>query len=264
METKQFLSLWYVRTLLVFILVGVLFALVAYTHATWEQARYGMMGPTTITVTGEGEVLARPDIGQFSFSVRAEGGDASTAQEESATKVNAILAYLEAEGIEEKDIKTRNYSLNPKYRYEERICESGSYCPPGERVIDGYEVSQMVEVKVRELEQAGDLISGAGERGATNISSLQFTIDDESNLETEAREVAIKDAQKKAKNLANDLNVRLVRMTGFWEDQGNYPELYNGGYAMDVRAETMELKSPNLPAGENSITSRVNITYEIK
>jgi len=264
-NTKNFFALGYVRVIMVLILLAVLGALVSYTHYTLKQARYNNWGPTTINVRGEGEVLAKPDIGQFSFSVRAEGEDANTAQEKSAESINAIIDYLTGESVHESDIKTQNYYLNPTYTYTERVCAVGSYCPPGEQEIDGYEVTQSVVVKVRDLEAAGDLISGVGQRGATNISSLQFTIDDETTLQAEARAEAIADAKQKAKELARDLDVRLVRMVSYYEEQGYYPEPYYGGYGGDMAmSESAVRKSPSLPTGEDEIKSVVNITYEIK
>lgn len=264
MDTKTFASIWYMRALVALALAGLVMSLMAYAHTTWQEGKYGFMGPTTINVMGEGEILARPDIGTFSFSVRAEAEDAATAQDLSAESINSILAYLKEAGVDEKDVKTNNYYLNPTYSYEERVCSGNGYCPPGERVIDGYEVSQTVTVKVRDLDKSGDLISGAGDRGATNISSLQFTIDDETVLQDQARAAAIADAKDKAKALAKDLDVRLVRMTGFSEnDGGYYPEPY---YAMDMaESVSMNMKSaPSMPTGENSIHSTVYITYEIK
>lgn len=264
METKPLLNLWYVRVLIVLSLIGLVIALLSYSNLASRQAEYANFGPTTISVAGEGEVLAKPDIGQFSFSVRAEGVDAATAQNSSAESINAIMDYLKDNGVEEKDIKTENYYLSPKYRYEERMCLAGSYCPPGERVLDGYEVSQMVRVKVRDLDKAGDLISGVGEKGATDISNLQFTIDDESALKAEAREKAIADAKQKAEELADDLDVRLVRIINFWEDEGRYSPYYGMGGSEDMMMETKAAVSPSVPTGENSVVSRINITYEIR
>ncbi|MEZ4200540.1 MAG: SIMPL domain-containing protein [Candidatus Paceibacterota bacterium] len=264
---QSFFSIWYVRFLSILALIGLVLALMTYAYATWESNKYGMMGPTTINVTGEGEVLAKPDIGRFSFSVRAEGEDAESAQTASAEAINTIIAYLTENGVDEDDIKTEYYNLNPQYRYEERVCEiEFGYCPPGERFVDGFEVNQSVSVKVRDLDNAGNLISGVGERGATNISSLQFTIDDETVLKAEAREKAIEDAKKKAKELARDLDVRLVRMVGYWEDEGGY---YPQAYAMDMAMEEgyggmTKNSAPSIPTGENTITSRVNLTFEIK
>jgi len=264
MDFRTFMALWYVRVLLVLALVGLVGAFGAYTYQTLKTAKYQYMGPTTINVRGEGEVFAKPDIGSFTFSVRAEGVDAAEAQTKSAESINGILAYLKEAGVEEKDIKTTNYNLYPTYDYgEDRACAWGQYCPPMDPVIDGYEVSQMVEVKVRNLDKSGDLISGVGGKGATDISGLTFTIDDESELKAEARELAIADARKKAKELAGDLDVRIVRMTGFWEEE-SYPMPYYGGYGGDMAMESKEMVAPSMPSGENTITSIVNISYEIK
>lgn len=268
MENNQsFFTKNYVQVLFTLALVGVVTALAAYTHLTLKEAKSVFTGEANISVTGKGEVLAKPDIGTFSFAVRSEGEDAASAQEQSAEAVNAILSYLEGEEVEEKDIKTQNYNLNPKYRYEERVCAAGSFCPPGERIIDGYEVSQNVMVKVRDLDKAGDLISGVGERGATNISSLQFTIDDEDALMAEARAQAVADAREKADVLADSLGMRVSRIVGYWEENHNY-------YGMENRAATMEMSmdgmggsaptAPSLPTGENTVTAQVNISFELK
>jgi uncharacterized protein YggE len=261
---KSFLSLWYVHVLLVLILVGIVVALAAYTKLTLREARYGEYGIATINVRGEGEVMARPDIGSFSFSVMAEGDDAASAQNDSAEKINAINAYLGEQGVEERDIKTSSYYLNPKYTYPTKPCLAGMYCPPGEAVIDGYEVSQTITVKVRDLDKSGDLITGVGERGATNISGLSFTIDDESNLKAEARAMAIADARERAEELADDLGVDIVRITGYYEEEFYPPYAgYGGDMMMSARAESANV-SPDMPTGENQISSKVSVTFEIK
>lgn len=263
MNNHPLLSLWYVKALIVLVMLGILLSLAAYTKLTLREAKYGQYGMTSINVQGEGEVMALPDIGTFSFSVMAEAPDASTAQANSAEKINAVMAYLGESGVEEKDIKTLNYSLEPKYRYEDTTCSSGSYCPPGNPVIDGYTVSQTVQVKVRDLAQVGKLISGVGEQGATNISSLTFTTDDDSDIKSEARAAAITDAEEKAKELAGELGVRLVRVTGYYEDEGSIPYPYGmGGDAMVARSEAA--KAPSIPTGENVTRSVVTVTYEIE
>lgn len=261
MEAKSFFGKEYVQALLTIVLIGVIVALASYAYYTLKQSEGVYTGAAVITVQGEGEVTAVPDIGQFSFSVLAQGDDAATAQNASAESTNQIIAYLKEAGIAETDIKTENYFLNPRYVYEERICPVGSYCPPSEPIIDGYEVSQTVTVKVRNLDQAGELISGVGERGATNISSLQFTIDDESVLKAQAREEAIADAKAKAEKLAEDLGVRIVRMTGYWEDEGYYPK---GDVRIAYDMAEGGSVVPQMPTGENTVTSNVSITYEVK
>jgi uncharacterized protein YggE len=266
MESNNFFSKQYVQVLVGLVLLAVLVALGAYANLALKQARGTFTGDATISVNGTGEVLAKPDIGQFSFSVQADGVTATEAQDKSATAINTIMNYLKEAGVAEEDIKTDNYALNPKYRYDERLCPFNVYCPPSEPVIDGYQVSQTVSVKVRNLESAGTLITGAGERGATNISGLNFTIDDETALKAEAREKAIADAREKAEQLAADLGMRVNRITSFYEqDGGFYPvPMYAKGGDMAV-AESMNAPAvPALPTGQNTIMSTVTLTFELR
>lgn len=259
------------RILFALVLAFGALALAVYAYTTWKQSQYMYYGPMTIQVEGEGEVVARPDIATFSFSVMSEAETAEGAQQHSAESINTIMEYLESEGIKEEDIRTSYYNLYPKYEYvavgaPEPAIDRGGFVPRNQELV-GYTVDQTIEVKVRETDKAGSLIAGAGERGATNISGLRFTIDDESALMAEAREKAIADAKEKAKKLADDLGVRIVKMTAFWEDgNGRYP-MDGYGYGGDMAVmESSSIKStaPSVPTGENTIAARVHITYEIK
>ena len=265
MEHNSLFAQSYMRWLVAILLITGIAALAAYAHLTLKQAKYAFSGPATISVSGTGEILARPDIGTFSFAVRANGEDAAAAQESSAEAINVILAYLDESGVAEKDIKTQNYNLNPRYRYEPVDCPEFGFCPPGEQVIDGYEVSQWVNVKVRDLDTSGELISGVGDRGATNISGLSFTVDDTDTLQADARAAAIADAKAKAKVLADDLGVSVVRMISYWEHDGGFYGPTQYGFAEDMAVmETRAAVAPELPTGESTISSRVDITFEVQ
>lgn len=231
------------------------------------QIGSGTSSSNTITLSGEGEVVAVPDVAEFTFSVIEIKDTAELAQSEAAEKSNAILDYLDENGVDEKDIKTLNYNVYPRYEWRQDTVVCITYpCPqpPGEQVLTGYEVRQSVRVKVRDVEEAGPLLSGVGEFGASNISGLSFTIDDEDELQREARKAAIKDAEDKAKDLAKDLGVKIVRIIGFSES-GSYPtygRAFGGG--LDIEFAKEESFIPEIPIGENSIVSRVSITYEIR
>lgn len=245
-------------------LVLIIVALGAYAYYTMQQARYMYSGPTTISVSGEGEAIAVPDIARFSFSVTEKGVDAKTTQDAASTKINELMAALKEAGVEEKDIKTEYYNLYPTYRYEDRVCPMGSfYCPGGEQVEDGYEVTQSLAIKVRDLDKAGELLALVGSKGATNISSLEFTLDDSSVLKDEARAAAIADAKAKAEVLADDLDVRIVKMVGYFEDDGMVTPYYGMGGTM-MEKDAMQSAAPSVPAGENTTTSRVTITYQVR
>ncbi|HEX4799237.1 MAG TPA: SIMPL domain-containing protein [Candidatus Paceibacterota bacterium] len=249
-------------------LAMVVLALGAYTYYTIKQSKYVYSGPVTIQVVGKGEVFAKPDVATFSFTVDAKESDATTAQNKVSETMEAILAYLKEKGIDEKDVKTSYYNLNPRYEYPQTTCTQWG-CPPqvGEPTLIGYEVSQSVSVKVRDTAKAGEVVSGIGEKGALNVSGLSFTIDDEDTLMAQAREKAISDAQEKAQKLAGNLGTRIVRMTGYWEDQG-YPMPYGvGGDDMSGKVAMMEsvpARPAELPMGENTITATVNISYEVR
>ena len=227
----------------------------------------GVPATNTVTVSGEGEVFAVPDIATFSVSVQEEAKEVQDAQESATKKTNEIIAYLKQQGIEERDIRTTDYNVYPQYDYIQSVCREG-ICPPGRQELRGYQVSQTLAIKVRDTDKAGELLSGVGSRGANNVSGLSFTIDDEDALQAEARGMAIDDARAKAAELAKQLNVRLVRVVVFYEDSGGYypPIAYGmGGDSAFTRAEmAMAAPAPDIPVGENKIVIRVNVTYEIR
>src|SRR5690606_38170187 len=100
--------------------------------------------------------------------------------------------------------------------------------------------------------------------GVTDIYGPNFTVDDETELKREARQKAIEDARAKARQLADDLDVRLVRVVSFSENGGGYYPMFARGAAMDMAVSSEAKAAPELPTGENTITSYVTITYEIR
>lgn len=240
--------------------------LLTLTVSALKEYRYigtGVPASNTITLTGEGEVFAVPDTATFSVTVQETAKDVKTAQDAATKKGNDIIAYLKGAGVEEKDIQTTDYSVYPQYSYGTQVCTSG-YCPPGHQTLDGYQVSQTLTVKVKDTKKAGELLSGVGSRGTSQVSGLSFTIDDEDKLQAEARDKAIQKARDKAEVLAASLGVSIVRVVGFSEN-GNYPVPYAYGRGLAVSAESAgKAPPPELPAGQNKITSNVSVTYEIR
>ena len=221
----------------------------------------GVPASNTISVGGKGEVFAVPDTAQFTASVIETAADVKTAQNAAAKKANGIIAYVKSAGVDEKDIQTTDYSISPMYEYQDRAC-SGGYCPPGKQVLSGYQVSETLSIKVRDTNKAGDILAGVGGKGASSVSGLDLTIDDQDALEAEARDKAIKEAKGKAAELAKSLGVSLVRIVGFSED-GNTPIFY-----AKAESRTMGLDSaapaPEIATGQNKISSNITLTYEIR
>src|SRR3989338_6292868 len=216
----------------------------------------------SISVSGEGEAISVPDIAVFSFTVSRDAKVASDAQGQVTKSMDVILAELKALGIEEKDIKTTDYSLWPKYASEPIIC-SPTFCPPSRQVQDGYTASHNVSVKVRSTEDVGEALRVAGENGATGLSSISFTVDDPDKILDEARAEAIKDAKEKAKLLSRELGVRLVRVVSFYDNTGGGGTPYYAESLGDNMVKT-SAPAPTIPIGENKVNVSVTIVYEIR
>jgi uncharacterized protein YggE len=214
----------------------------------------------TITVTGKGEVMVKPDIATVSFGVTSENMDVAKAQTEATTKMNGIIDLLKTKGVVEKDIKLTNYNIYPRYDYLRADIYPYS---GGKQTLAAYVVSQTVEVKIRDISKAGEILSGVGTLGVTDVSGLTFTVDNQDEVKDQARDLAIVDAKDQAKILAKGLGVRLVKITAFSEN-GNYPVYYEMNKSMALGMGGDSAVAPQVPMGENKITSNVSITYEIK
>ncbi|HEY4516028.1 MAG TPA: SIMPL domain-containing protein [Candidatus Paceibacterota bacterium] len=249
---------WAIFLLACFLLVQVITGLKRMSYIGKE-----IYPQRTIMVMGEGEAFAVPDIGSFSFSVTESGATVKEAQEKADTKINKALSSVREAGVEDKDIKTTGYNVYPRYEWEQIYCIT-TPCPGGKNVLNGYEVSQTITVKVRDTEKAGDLVTKVGAVGVSNISGLDFTVDDREKYVAMAREQAIEKAKENAKKLAKDLDVRLGKML-YFNDNSGYPTPYYGeGMGGDmVRSSAAPMKA-EIPVGESKITSQVSLTYEIK
>ena len=240
--------------------------LLVLTISSLKQYHYigsGVSASNTITVSGDGEVFAVPDTATFSVTVQEEAKDVKAAQDVATKKSNDIIAYLKSQAVDEKDIQTTDYNVYPQYDYTNSACTQG-YCPPGKQTLRGFQVSMTLTVKVRDTKKAGDLLAGVGSRGASSVSGLSFTIDDQDKLDAEARDKAIAKAKAKAEALADALGVEIVRVVGFSEG-GNGPIYYAKTMAVGMGgADSAVAPSPEIPTGQNKITSNVTITYEIR
>ncbi|MEQ1561625.1 MAG: SIMPL domain-containing protein [Nitrospira sp.] len=224
----------------------------------------GVVSSNVINVTGKGEVVTIPDIGEFSFAVVEEGKTVGEAQDKSAKKINIIVDAIKKMGVEEKDIKTTSYNSYPKYEYSSLSACSMGYCPPSKQILTGYEVNQTISIKIRKTSDAGNILTKVGDLGASNISGLNFVVDDTDKVQAEARDKAVADAKAKAKILSKSLGVKLKRVVNYYES-GNQPSPYYGISAMKSEGMGGDMATvPSVPTGENKIISNVTITFEVE
>lgn len=210
----------------------------------------GLQYKNTISISGEGKVYTKSDIAMISFSVVSEGKRVVDVQNENTRKTNQVIKFLKESGIEEKDIKTTTYSLYPQYSYEEGRAP---------RIV-GYSITQALEAKIRKLDKIGEILEGATLNGVNQIGSLYFKVDKDEEFKEQARKLAIEDAKKKAENLASQLGVKLIKISGYSESGAPVP-IYREFEFLSKGVGGGE--SPQIQTGESEIIINVTLTYEI-
>jgi len=211
-----------------------------------------------ISFTGSGIIYNKPDLALTNFSVITEAKTINETMIPNAEKMNKVIEVIKGQGVEDKDIKTTDFSIYPRYEYTKE--EVYSYYPPSNRKLVGYEMRQTIEVKIRDLKKVGEIMQSVIDAGANQVGELQFTIDNQDLIKEQAREKAIQDAKSKAQELASQLGMKLGKIINFSES-GIYP-YYDlaKSYAGMGGGEA----APQIEVGENKTEVTVTITYEIK
>lgn len=205
-----------------------------------------------INIQAQGKVTAKPDVASLSMGVVSEGKSVEEAQTKNTGVMNNFVDRLKALGIAEDDIKTSNYSVYPMYDYN----QDG-------RVFKGYEVSQDLTVKIRNLDNSGKVLALAGELGINRVGGISFTIDDPEVYKEQARQLALENARKKAVSISKMIGVDLVSVVSYNE--------YESGVNFDQYASAkMEYGMgggspvPQVETGSMDVLMNVNITFEVK
>ena len=256
---------------IIMLLVAVLLALViifGIIMGIRSLTRPDGMTEPMITINGTGEVMATPDVAKLSFSVTEEASTMAAAQKTATEKINSILDQVKKAGIDDKDIKTVNYSANPKYEWktDKTSCMNG-YCPEGRHEITGYTVTHNIDIKVRNTDNIGDITTILTAAKVTDLQGPNFGVDDMDVVKAEARSKAIADARTKAQAMADDLDVKLGKVVSFYDNADNgYPvPMEASSDMMMVKSATLGgAPSPSIPMGESKVTSNVSVTFRIR
>jgi len=269
--------------ILVFIL-SAYFAVKIYSELKKDTMLGESTQPATISFSGHGEVMATPDIANVYFTITKDASTVKDAQAGVATIEQKALDVLKAKGVDTKDIKTADASFNPKYEYKQAICPqptppvplnagagvsntsaiAPTYCPGNKQVLVGYTANESITVKIRNTDTVGDIMQALGTTGVSNLSGPDFSIDNPDTLQAQARKKAIDDAKAKAQVLAKDLGVSLGKIASFNDSNGGYPVMYNAKSDAMTLGAVPAAAPAVIPKGQNTISSDVTITYEIK
>jgi len=238
---------------LILVSIATLVVLSVFLLAETNQVINTAATANTVSFSGEGKVLAKPDIAVVSLSIVTEAITSKAAQDNNSQKSKAVTNFLKERGIEDKDIKTTGYNIHTQYNYPRN----------GNPEIRGYQVNQTLEFKIRNLDTVSGIIDGIVSTGVNQVNRLSFQIDDPDKLKVEARGKAIEDAKMKANELQKQLEIRLGKIVNFYESSsGGFPSpvLFESKQAVDAFSGG----GPALPAGENEIVANVTLTYQIK
>ncbi|MEK7553837.1 MAG: SIMPL domain-containing protein [Patescibacteria group bacterium] len=253
-----------VRTALVIVLAILSLFLLAQTIDSLNGInRSGVPATDTITVQGDGQATLPPDVARISFSVQNTAKTVAEAQSKTTEQTNAALEFVRSQGIDDKDVKTLSYNISPQYSYP-NPCAYGAVCPEyyREPKITGYQVSQSVQVTMRDLAKVGEVLGGLGKLEVQNVNGPSFALDDSTSGYNAARADAIEKAKAQAKLLSKQLGVKLGKIVNFSESSGGYP--YPMAYGLGGDVMMAKEASPEVPAGENTYNASVSITYEIR
>lgn len=232
------------------LVMGILFFLGAKLYIDFKNLPVNF--PQQISVSAEGKSSAVPDIAQVRLGVETEGLVVKNVIGENSEKMNALLKEIKALGIEEKDIKTSRYNLAPRYEFTKN----------GERIFKGYVLNNEITVKVRKFEKLGDVLDKSSQVGANVIGDLQFTIEDLEKIRETARKEAIDEAKTKAKKIAEQTGLKLVKLVNVYE---NFTPPIASPYVLTKEAVGGGFAAaPEIRPGEEEISVTVTLVYQIK
>ena len=207
----------------------------------------------TISVSAEGKADVSPDMAILSFSVVSEGATPDAVSADNVGKMNAAIDFVKGKGIGEKDIKTTGYALSLKYEYDEKTKKT---------YISGYTLTQTVSVKVRDLAKVAEVLGGLVPLGINQISEVSFTVENQDQYLTEARNQAFEKAKTKAEQMASVNGAALGRIINFSEYQS--PIYYKGAALGMGGGDIASAAVPQIQPGTQEISVQVSITYALK
>lgn len=215
------------------------------------QTAQPVINGTRLDITARGDVRRVPDIAIISAGVVTNAADAAGAMQDNATRMARVLAALKKAGVAAKDVTTSSINLSPQYRYVENQAP----------VVVGYQASNQVTVRFRDIAKSGTILDALVKEGANQINGPTLTLDKPEAAQDEARVEAIKTARARADLYANAVGMKVKRIVSISESEG-----YSGGPVPVMAVRNMaaaEAKTDIMP-GEQSVSVNVSVVFELQ
>ena len=205
-----------------------------------------------LDVTAQGETRRTPDIATISAGVVTQAADAASAMRENAARMNRVIVALKRAGVADRDIRTANISLSPQYRYANNE-------PP---VITGYQASNNVTVRFRDIARSGTVLDALVATGANQINGPELGLDNPAAALDEARVDAVAKARERAELYAKAAGLRVKRILSISESTFEMPR------PMPVMLRSMDAAeaapSSKILPGEQSLNINLSVRFELE
>lgn len=207
-----------------------------------------------MTVSGEARVTATPDLSSVSLGAEGRGQTAVEAMDATTQALDGIIARLTEMGIEEKDIQTRDLSVNEETRWNRER---------DEQIFVGYLARNMVEVRVRDMDLLSDVLGQVLGEGANRLGGISFEMQDDAPLRAEARREAVTDAMEKARLFAEAAGVEVGRVLSIDDTAEPLVEGPRMRMAEPMMMEDGQAKAVPVAVGEVTVRAEVTMVFEI-
>jgi uncharacterized protein YggE len=207
---------------------------------------------TTLTLSSFGEARTAPDQASISLGVTTEGATAAAAMTANRTRMNAVIAAVRGQGVEERDIQTSGLNLNPQYVHREGAAPR----------ITGYQASNQVTLNVRDLARLGPVVDAVVGAGANQINGISFGLQNTDAASDDARRMAVRNLQRKAEMYAQAAGYRIVRLVTLAESGGYIPRPRPMMREMAM-ATSGAMDATSVQPGEVQVRVDVTAVYEM-
>jgi uncharacterized protein len=237
------------QTLIAVCLLGTLLARPGFAAAADD----GKTMQRTVTITSTGLITAKPDQVAITVGVNGNAKTAKAALSANSTAMQLVISGLKSSGIEDRDIQTSNFSLQPSYVFS----QDGK--PPK---LSGYDVANTVSIRLRTVGKLGEILDKVVGDGSNQVGGIQFIVSKSDELRDEARKAAVANATRIAKTYAAAAGVELGQVVSIGEPVVATEIMNNSPRTMARQAD--KGAAPPIESGEEVLSATVTVVWSIK
>ncbi len=207
---------------------------------------------TLLSVSAQADSKRVPDVATISAGVVTQAADANAAMRQNAEQMAKVVAAIKAAGIAERDVQTSGISINPQYKYVENQAPE----------ITGYQASNTVSLKVRDIAKLGKVLDTLVAQGANQVNGPNFEVDKPDEAYDEARRAALEKAQARAEMYAKTMGLKVRRVVSISENGGSFPRPPMPMMAMS-RSKEAYAGDTSVSPGETTLSMTLDVVFEL-